>query len=116
MQVTINTIRDAHSRIKTHVHKTPVKSSTEINENAGVELYFKCENLQRSRSFKIRGAVIKADIKAKDVQIAGEVKGNISASGYVHYMEDCTVIGNTTTARILIADGASIKGSVHIDI
>jgi len=34
----------------------------------------------------------------------------------VHYMEDCTVIGNTTTARILIADGASIKGSVHIDI
>lgn len=63
-----------------------------------------------------KGAVIKADIKAKDVQIAGEVKGNISASGYVHYMEDCTVIGNTTTARILIADGASIKGSVHIDI
>jgi len=57
MQVTINTIRDAHSRIKTHVHKTPVKSSTEINENAGVELYFKCENLQRSGSFTIRGAV-----------------------------------------------------------
>ena len=57
MQVTINTIRDAHSRIKTHVHNTPVKSSTEINENAGVELYFKCENLQRSGSFKIRGAV-----------------------------------------------------------
>ena len=63
-----------------------------------------------------KGAVIKADIKAKDVQISGEVKGNISASGNVHYMEDCTVVGNTTTARILIADGASIKGSVHIDI
>ena len=57
MQVTINTIRDAHNRINTHVLKTPVKSSTEINENAGVELYFKCENLQRSGSFKIRGAV-----------------------------------------------------------
>ena len=57
MQVTINTIRDAHNRIKTHVLKTPVKSNTEINENAGVELYFKCENLQRSGSFKIRGAV-----------------------------------------------------------
>jgi len=63
-----------------------------------------------------KGAVIKADIKAKDVQISGEVKGNIHASGNVHYMEDCTVVGNTTTARILIADGASIKGSVHIDI
>ena len=57
MQVTINTIRDAHNRINTHVLKTPVKSNTEINENAGAELYFKCENLQRSGSFKIRGAV-----------------------------------------------------------
>ena len=57
MQVTINTIRDAHNRINTHVLKTPIKSNTEINENAGVELYFKCENLQRSGSFKIRGAV-----------------------------------------------------------
>ena len=57
MQVTINTIRDAHNRINPHILKTPVKSSTEINENAGVELYFKCENLQRSGSFKIRGAV-----------------------------------------------------------
>ena len=57
MQVTINTIRDAHNRINTHVLETPVKSNTEINENAGVELYFKCENLQRSGSFKIRGAV-----------------------------------------------------------
>jgi cytoskeletal protein CcmA (bactofilin family) len=63
-----------------------------------------------------KGVVIKADIKAKDVQISGEVKGNISASGNVHYMEGCTVVGNTTTARILIADGASIKGSVHINI
>ena len=57
MQVTINTIRDAHARIKMHVYKTPVKSSIEINEKAGVDLYFKCENLQRSGSFKIRGAV-----------------------------------------------------------
>ena len=57
MQVTINTIRDAHNRINNYVLKTPVKSNTEINKYAGVELYFKCENLQRSGSFKIRGAV-----------------------------------------------------------
>jgi len=57
MQVTINTIRDAHNRINNYILKTPVKSNTEINKYAGVELYFKCENLQRSGSFKIRGAV-----------------------------------------------------------
>ena len=63
-----------------------------------------------------KGATLKADIKANNVKISGEVKGNISSTGNVHYMEDCTVTGNTTTARILIEDGATIKGSVHIDI
>ena len=57
MQVTINTIRNAHNRINNYVLKTPVKSNTEINKYAGGELYFKCENLQRSGSFKIRGAI-----------------------------------------------------------
>ena len=63
-----------------------------------------------------KGSTIKADIKANNVKISGEVKGNISSTGNVHYMENCTVTGNTTTARILIEDGATIKGSVHIDI
>ena len=63
-----------------------------------------------------KGATIQADIKANNVKISGEVKGNISSTGNVHYMENCTVTGDTTTARILIEDGATIKGSVHIDI
>ena len=63
-----------------------------------------------------KGATIQADIKANNVKISGEVKGDISSTGNVHYMENCTVTGNTTTARILIEDGATIKGSVHIDI
>ena len=56
MQVTINTIRDAQNRINTHILKTPVKSNPEINENAGAELYFKCENFQKAGAFKARGA------------------------------------------------------------
>ena len=63
-----------------------------------------------------KDAVVKADIKANNVKISGEVKGNISSTGNVHYMENCTVTGNTTTSRILIEDGATIKGSVHINI
>ena len=53
-----------------------------------------------------KGAVVKADIKANNVKISGEVKGNIFSTGNVHYMEDCSVTGNTTTSRILIEDGA----------
>ena len=49
-------IQAAHRRIAPHIHRTPVMSSTSLDQLAGAELYFKCENLQRSGSFKMRGA------------------------------------------------------------
>ncbi|PQB05899.1 serine dehydratase [Aureitalea marina] len=39
------------------VHRTPVLSSRLINEISGAEVYFKCENFQKSGSFKMRGAL-----------------------------------------------------------
>ncbi len=49
-------IRDAHARIAPYIHRTPVFTSAALNRLAAAELYFKCENLQRTGSFKIRGA------------------------------------------------------------
>jgi len=49
-------IRDAHQRIAARIHRTPVLTSKSLNEIAGAEIYFKCENLQKTGSFKIRGA------------------------------------------------------------
>src|SRR5712692_11533865 len=49
-------VRDAEARIKPLARRTPVFSSTSINRAAGVEVHFKCENLQRGGAFKIRGA------------------------------------------------------------
>jgi threonine dehydratase len=49
-------IRAAQRRILPHVHRTPVMTSASLDEIAGARLYFKCENLQRSGSFKMRGA------------------------------------------------------------
>lgn len=49
-------IRMARERIAEHIHRTPVMTSRSINALAGAELFFKCENLQRTGSFKIRGA------------------------------------------------------------
>ena len=46
----------AQRRIAPHVHRTPVMTSASLNAIAGAKLYFKCENLQRSGSFKMRGA------------------------------------------------------------
>jgi threonine dehydratase len=49
-------IEAAHRRIAPHIHRTPVMSSSSLDHLAGAKLYFKCENLQRSGSFKMRGA------------------------------------------------------------
>jgi threonine dehydratase len=49
-------IRAAHRRIAPHIHRTPVVTSASLDEIAGAQLFFKCENLQKTGSFKIRGA------------------------------------------------------------
>ncbi len=49
-------IRAAHQRIAPRIHRTPVLTSASLNEIAGAEIFFKCENLQKTGSFKIRGA------------------------------------------------------------
>lgn len=50
------TIVAAHARIAPRIHRTPVLTSASFNRIAGAELFFKCENLQKTGSFKIRGA------------------------------------------------------------
>jgi threonine dehydratase len=49
-------IRAAAERIKPLARRTPVMTSRGLNERAGHQIFFKCENLQRSGAFKIRGA------------------------------------------------------------
>ncbi len=52
----LEAVRDAHRRIAPHIHRTPVMTSALLDEISGAKLFFKCENLQRTGSFKIRGA------------------------------------------------------------
>jgi threonine dehydratase len=46
----------AAERIAPVVLETPVVSRSSLNESLGFEVFFKCENLQRTGSFKFRGA------------------------------------------------------------
>lgn len=52
----LSAIREAHQRIASRIHRTPALTSRSLNEMAGAEIYFKCENLQKAGAFKIRGA------------------------------------------------------------
>lgn len=55
-EITWKTLNEAHERIRPRIHRTPVLTSTSLDELAGAQLFFKCENLQKTGSFKIRGA------------------------------------------------------------
>ncbi len=54
--LTLDMIQEAHARIRSRIHRTPVVTSRSFNKAAGKEVFFKCENVQRAGAFKIRGA------------------------------------------------------------
>ena len=54
--ITYNHIELAHSRISKDIHFTPILTSESINNDTESNLFFKCENFQKTGSFKIRGA------------------------------------------------------------
>ncbi len=56
VEPTWETIQAAHARIAPRIHGTPVLTSASFDAMAGALLFFKCENLQKTGSFKIRGA------------------------------------------------------------
>jgi threonine dehydratase len=49
-------ITAAADRLAGQAHRTPVLTSTTVNQLTGSQVFFKCENLQRTGSFKFRGA------------------------------------------------------------
>jgi threonine dehydratase len=62
--LTLELIKEAHERIRPHVHRTPVLTSRTFDEAASdggppLRVYFKCENMQRVGAFKFRGATNK---------------------------------------------------------
>ena len=60
-------------------------------------------------------AKLTADINARDVVVYGYVKGNVHAKDRIEIKKAGLVIGNLTTAQIMIEDGADFKGSIEID-
>jgi len=53
--VSFDDIARAHERIKAQAKRTPVLTSTTVDELVGAKVFFKCENFQRMGAFKFRG-------------------------------------------------------------
>lgn len=84
--LTIPTFEDvlaARERILPYVHRTPVLTSTYINQLTGAELFFKCENFQKAGAFKVRGAsnaVFALSNERADKGVATHSSGNHALS------------------------------------
>ncbi|MBV9789991.1 MAG: threonine/serine dehydratase [Chloroflexi bacterium] len=59
LPVTLDDVRAAAERIEPYIHHTPLLQSATLSKLTGSELRLKAEHLQRSGSFKLRGALNK---------------------------------------------------------
>lgn len=81
--VTLKDIAFAHDRIREFIHRTPILTNKSLNELAGAELFFKCDNFQKAGSFKIRGATNTVELLSQDEMdngIATTSSGNHGAA------------------------------------
>ncbi|HVN13354.1 MAG TPA: threo-3-hydroxy-L-aspartate ammonia-lyase [Kineosporiaceae bacterium] len=56
LAIDIGDVRAAAGRLRGVAHRTPVATSTTLDDRTGGRIFVKCENLQRTGSFKVRGA------------------------------------------------------------
>jgi threonine dehydratase len=83
MSLDLTAIRAAHERIRAHIHRTPVMTSSRLDEASGAHLFFKCENFQKIGAFKARGAtnaVFALDVATARRGVATHSSGNHGAA------------------------------------
>jgi cytoskeletal protein CcmA (bactofilin family) len=62
------------------------------------------------------GAVVEADVSGASLSVGGQVTGNVTASDRVDLLAGARLVGDVKAARLTIADGASFKGNVDMDV
>jgi threonine dehydratase len=103
--VPLESIRDAQRRLAGAVHRTPLVRSTTLGQRAGVRLWLKCENLQKTGSFKVRGALNKLSGLSDAARALGVV--TVSAGNHAQALAwaaqslgvRCTVVMPATASK-----------------
>jgi threonine dehydratase len=101
-------IVDARSRTESIVRNTPILTSEFFNELTGIELFFKCENFQKTGSFKIRGAsnaifslTEKEGMQGVACQSSGNHGGAIACAAYLKNIHaDIVMAKSVSKAKI----------------
>jgi cytoskeletal protein CcmA (bactofilin family) len=89
----------------------------EITGNEDLKLDSKVEGLISIGGFRLTigpSAHVAADIVAREAVISGEVTGDISAYDRIEIKKSASVVGDLSTGKIMIEEGAYLKGGVEI--
>lgn len=107
--VTIDHIRAAARRIEPHVHRTPLITATVLGRDLGIRLYCKCENLQKTGSFKVRGALYKVSRLTADERKRGVV--TISAGNHAQALGWAAAQLDAPAVVVMPAGASPIKAT-----
>jgi len=116
--IQFNDITAAAARIATRVHRTPLLSARTLGEPFGTSLFLKAECLQRTGSFKVRGALNAVDA----LDDAARARGLIAVSAGNHAQAvacaaravgaRCTVVMPASASKTKIAATEAYGGTV----
>ncbi|MEU7992922.1 threonine ammonia-lyase [Rothia amarae] len=101
LPVTLDDVQQAAELLESVIELTPVEHSRALTNALGSEVYLKCENLQRSGSFKVRGAYVRM------AKLSAEQKayGVVAASA-----------GNHAQGVALAAEQLGIKARIYMPL
>ena len=105
--IPLSDIREAAARILGHVHRTPIFSSAQLGERAGVRLFLKCESFQKTGSFKPRGALNKVLSLSPEERARGLV--TVSAGNHAAAVAWAARIAGVTAAVVMPTGAPSSK-------
>jgi cytoskeletal protein CcmA (bactofilin family) len=57
---------------------------------------------------------VKANVKAKELVVAGSIQGDVQAVDRISILKGASIVGDVKTAGIVIEDGAYFKGGIDI--
>ena len=125
--VTIADIWQAYKFLKPIIHHTPLSHSRTMSQLTGSEVYLKCEHMQRSGSFKVRGASYTVSKLTEEQYRAGVIAASAGnhaqgvAIAAAQYHIPCTIVmpENAPLAKIMATESYGAKvvlyGSTYDD-
>jgi threonine dehydratase len=119
--VTIADIWEAYKLLKPRLHHTPLAPSRTLRDITGADIYLKAENMQRSGSFKVRGASYKISRLSKEEYSCGVIAASAGnhaqgvAIAAAHYNIPCTIVMPETAplAKVTATQGYGAEVVLH---